>query len=111
MSHTFSVVLPAAVDPLLLGLLDDEHAEATRATDAVAQATAASFLRFTRFLRWTVSGSHRRPRACLSQAGNRFGAPMTWIGLVFGWIARGAASGLDQFAEWHRPIRTVKGFH
>jgi hypothetical protein len=84
MSHTFNVVLPAAVDPLPLGLLDDEQAEATRATDAVAQATAASFLRFTRFLRWTVSCSHRRSPACLSQAGIAFGARMTWIGLVFG---------------------------
>jgi hypothetical protein len=38
---------------------EDEQAEATSATDAVAHASAASLLRFTTFLRWTVSGSHR----------------------------------------------------
>jgi hypothetical protein len=58
MIHTFSVVSPVALE-LVVDFDEDEQAEATSATDAVAHASATSFLRFTTFLRWTVSGSHR----------------------------------------------------
>jgi hypothetical protein len=62
MSHTLRVVLPdAVVEPPVAVVedLDEEHAEAARATEAVAQAMAASFLLFKTILRRKVSGRHR----------------------------------------------------
>jgi hypothetical protein len=69
------VLEPALLEP---ELDEDEQAEATSATDAVAQASAASFLRFTTFLRWTVSGRTVAPDpTTLSWAGPRSGAHTT----------------------------------
>ena len=67
--QTVIVVFPVVLELVVFD--EDEQAEATSATDAVAHATATSFLRFTTFLRWTVSGSHRcfSGPATLSSAG------------------------------------------